>query len=148
MLYRQSLLCTVYTCMNFSYHDLNNPSPPTTQFKFQLPSCINCEKVQKVQTSLLALQSTNHHIGNRYALRSVSNQVTSFKVCQSLVTVHIIQFTPRQQNVSLCCLLVSWWISIWHFTKLDDQNWKEGKRGNKAERAAKKNKAIMLEVKF
>ena len=97
-----------YNVHNFRSHSLNYTSPPTTRLKSHLPWWINFQKLHEVQTSLTALQSTNHYVINIWPSWSVTNHVTSFQVCQWLVT-HLLLSSHRQQTMYLCCLLVSQW---------------------------------------
>lgn len=81
---------------NFSSHSLAHYTiPPTTWFKSHWPQCTNFEKLHKIQTSLTALQTTNHRVINRRASWSVTEHIISFKVCQWSVT----QFTHNKNHV-------------------------------------------------
>lgn len=93
---------------------------PTTWFKFQLPWYVNYE-----QTSLLALQSTNHHVNNRRASWSVTNYITfsnsvsdwSLSICywahaQTTKCVVVLP-PPLFYLLNICCTLIMYQASCW-----------------------------------
>lgn len=109
----------VYT--NFSFHSLNNVSPPTSA-------------VQVLVTTARSF-IYKHYINNRCASRSVTNYATSFKVGQwvdwSLCVCSSI-YTPTAKCEAVFPPFLP--PPTWHFTKMDDgkrewvNRWKCNKR--------------------